>query len=445
MGKITTSLIDSINRIDNTFYYGKVIGVQGLFVEISGIKNNLSIGSRCNIINSLGETVPCEIVSFKDNKILAMPYGTTEGIGTNCKVEFSDSMPVIYPHESWLGRIVNAFGEAIDGKGPLIKGSKPYFIKSSPPPAAFRDRVKGKVDLGVKAVNAFLTVCKGQRMGIFAGSGVGKSTLMSMMAKHTDADVAVIGLIGERGREAKEFIEDTLGIEGLKKSVLVLATSDESPLLRRQAAYVSMAISEYFRDTNKNVLCMMDSITRFAMAQREISLSTGEPPASKGYTPSVFSELPKLLERAGPGIENGSITGLFTVLVDGDDHNEPVADAVRSILDGHIVLDRAIAERNRYPAINILRSISRTMPDCDTKEEFAIISKARKYISTYEDMAELIRLGAYKKGSNREVDEAIFYYPLIENFLSQEKQEKFTLAECYELLGNIINTPYAPE
>jgi flagellum-specific ATP synthase len=445
LGKITASIIDSINRIDNTFYYGKVIGVQGLFVEISGIKNNLSIGSRCNIINSLGETIPCEIVSFKDNKILAMPYGTTEGIGTNCKVEFSDSMPVIYPHESWLGRIVNAFGEAIDGKGPLIKGSKPYFIKSSPPPAAFRDRVKGKVDLGVKAVNAFLTVCKGQRMGIFAGSGVGKSTLMSMMAKHTDADVAVIGLIGERGREAKEFIEDTLGVEGLKKSVLVLATSDESPLLRRQAAYVSMAISEYFRDTNKNVLCMMDSITRFAMAQREISLSTGEPPASKGYTPSVFSELPKLLERAGPGIENGSITGLFTVLVDGDDHNEPVADAVRSILDGHIVLDRAIAERNRYPAINILRSISRTMPDCDTKEEFAIISKARKYISTYEDMAELIRLGAYKKGSNREVDEAIFYYPLIENFLSQEKQEKFTLAECYELLGNIINTPYAPE
>lgn len=445
MGKITTSLIDSINRIDNAFYYGKVIGVQGLFVEISGIKNNLSIGSRCNIINSLGETVPCEIVSFKDNKILAMPYGSTEGIGTNCKVEFSDGMPVIYPHESWLGRIVNAFGEAIDGKGPLIKGSKPYFIKSSPPPAAFRDRVKGKVDLGVKAVNTFLTVCKGQRMGIFAGSGVGKSTLMSMMAKHTDADVAVIGLIGERGREAKEFIEDTLGVEGLKKSVLVLATSDESPLLRRQAAYVSMAISEYFRDTNKNVLCMMDSITRFAMAQREISLSTGEPPASKGYTPSVFSELPKLLERAGPGIENGSITGLFTVLVDGDDHNEPVADAVRSILDGHIVLDRAIAERNRYPAINILRSISRTMPDCDTKEEFAIISKARKYISTYEDMAELIRLGAYKKGSNREVDEAIFYYPLIENFLSQEKQEKFTLAECYELLGNIINTPYAPE
>lgn len=228
------------------------------------------------------------------------------------------------------------------------------------------------------------------------------------MAKHSNADVSVIGLIGERGREAKEFVEDTLGEEGLAKSVLVLATSDESPLMRRQAAYVAMAVSEYFRDQNKDVLCMMDSITRFAMAQREIALSVGEPPASKGYTPSVFSELPKLLERAGPGAGTGTITGLFTVLVDGDDHNEPVADAVRSILDGHIVLDRAIAERNRYPAINILRSITRTMPDCNTPEENEIVSKARRYIASYEDMAELIRLGAYKKGSNREVDEAIF-------------------------------------
>ena len=230
----------------------------------------------------------------------------------------------------------------------------------------------------------------------------------------------------------------------------MLATSDESPLMRRQAAYVTMAVAEYFRDLNKDVLCMMDSITRFAMAQREISLSVGEPPASKGYTPSVFAELPRLLERAGPGASNGpdacggTITGLFTVLVDGDDHNEPVADAVRSILDGHIVLDRAIAERNRYPAINILRSISRTMPDCDTPEEFALVSKARKYIADYEDMAELIRLGAYKSGSNRGVDEAIFYYPKIEEFLSQKKGEKFTLDEGYRLLKEILDTPYTP-
>ena len=434
-----------MKNLDTTSYYGKVSGVQGLFVEVSGILSSLAIGDRCNIVNNRGEKVVSEIVSFKDGKILLMPYGSMDGIGINCLVEIVDAKPVIYPHPSWLGRIVNAFGEAIDGKGPLIKGNKPYFIKSSPPPAQFRDRVKGKVDLGIKAVNAFLTICKGQRMGIFAGSGVGKSTLMSMMARHTNSDISIIGLIGERGREAKEFVEDVLGEDGLKKSVLVLATSDESPLLRRQAAYVTMAIAEYFRDENKDVLCMMDSITRFAMAQREISLSVGEPPASKGYTPSVFAELPRLLERAGPGAGKGSITGLFTVLVDGDDHNEPVADAVRSILDGHIVLDRSIAERNRYPAINILRSISRTMPDCDTEEEAALVAKARKYISSYEDMAELIRLGAYKKGSSREVDEAIFYYPMIEEFLSQKKGENFSLEECYALLAQILETPYVPE
>ncbi len=444
MADFTANILQELNKMDTASYYGKVTGVQGLFIEVSGILSQLSIGDRCNVINNNNQKVPCEVVSFREDKLLLMPYASLEGIGLGCVVEVEDARPVIYPHPSWLGRIINAFGEAIDGKGPLIKGNKPYFIKSSPPPAQFRDRVKGKVDLGVKAVNTFLTICKGQRMGIFAGSGVGKSTLMSMMARNTDSDVSVIGLVGERGREAKEFVEDVLGEEGLAKSVLVLATSDESPLLRRQAAYVTMAVAEYFRDENKDVLCMMDSITRFAMAQREIALSIGEPPASKGYTPSVFSELPKLLERAGPGAGTGTITGLFTVLVDGDDHNEPVADAVRSILDGHIVLDRSIAERNRYPAINILRSISRTMPDCDTEEEYALVAKARQYISSYEDMAELIRLGAYKKGSNREVDEAIFYYPKIEEFLSQGKKEKVSLAEGYELLGNILAQPYNP-
>lgn len=439
------NIISEIKKLEPAAYYGKVTGVQGLFIEVSGIRHQLSIGDRCNVCAVSGKKIICELVSFKNERLLLMPYGSLEGIGLGCRVEVENAAPVIYPHPSWLGRIINAFGEAIDGKGPLIKGDKPYHIKSSPPPAQFRDRVCGKVDLGVRAVNTFLTICKGQRMGIFAGSGVGKSTLMSMMAKNTDSDISVIGLIGERGREAKEFVEDTLGTEGLAKSVLVLATSDESPLMRRQAAYTSMAVAEFFRDQNKNVLCMMDSITRFAMAQREISLSVGEPPASKGYTPSVFAELPRLLERAGPGAGNGTITGLFTVLVDGDDHNEPVADAVRSILDGHIVLDRAIAERNRYPAINILRSISRTMPDCDTPEEYAIVSKARKYIAAYENMAELIRLGAYKKGSNREVDEAIFYYPKIEEFLSQKKNEKICLAEGYQQLDEILRQPFAPQ
>lgn len=438
------NITNQLKNLTATEYFGRVTAVQGLFVEVSGIRSTLSIGDRCNVRTMQGKSVPCELVSFKDDRLLLMPYGALQGIGPGCRVDVENAAPVIYPHPSWLGRIVNAFGEAIDGKGPLIKGDRPYLIKNSPPPAQFRDRVKGKVDLGVRAVNTFLTICKGQRMGIFAGSGVGKSTLMSMMAKNTDSDIAVIGLIGERGREAKEFVEDVLGKEGLEKSVLVLATSDESPLMRRQAAYTAMAVAEYFRDLNKNVLCMMDSITRFAMAQREISLSIGEPPASKGYTPSVFAELPRLLERAGPGAGNGTITGLFTVLVDGDDHNEPVADAVRGILDGHIVLDRAIAERGRYPAINILRSISRTMPDCDTPEEYAIVAKARKYIAAYENMAELIRLGAYKKGSNREVDEAIFYYPKIEEFLSQRKGEKVTLPECYQQLDAILSEPYVP-
>ena len=442
MSELLKNIEGEIEKISFGEYFGTVTAVQGLFIEVSGVRSPLTIGDRCNVHTTHNSVVPCELVSFRGDKLLLMPYGSLQGIGPGCRVDVENAAPVIYPHASWLGRIVNAFGEPIDGKGPLIKGSKPYYIKSSPPPAAFRDRVKGKVDLGVRAVNTFLTICKGQRMGIFAGSGVGKSTLMSMMAKHTNSDISIIGLIGERGREAKEFVEDVLGKEGLEKSVLVLATSDESPLMRRQAAYVTMAIAEFFRDENKDVLCMMDSITRFAMAQREISLSVGEPPASKGYTPSVFAELPRLLERAGPGAGTGTITGLFTVLVDGDDHNEPVADAVRSILDGHIVLDRAIAERNRYPAINILRSISRTMPDCDTPEEYALVAKARKYIASYEDMAELIRLGAYKAGSNKEVDKAIFYYPKLEEFLSQKKGEKVSLEEGYAQLKAILDTPY---
>lgn len=439
------NITQSVKDLTLVTYFGKVTAVQGLFIEASGVRKPLTIGDRCLVEANHGKKVPCEVVSFKNDKLLLMPYDSLDGIGPGCKVDVLDASPVIYPHPSWCGRIINAFGEAIDGKGELLKGDKPYFIKNSPPPAQLRARVKGKVDLGVRAVNTFLTVCKGQRMGIFAGSGVGKSTLMSMMAKNTDSDIAVIGLIGERGREANEFVEDVLGPEGLKKSVLVLATSDESPLMRRQAAYTAMAVAEFFRDQKKNVLCMMDSITRFAMAQREISLSVGEPPASKGYTPSVFAELPKLLERAGPGVKgSGTITGLFTVLVDGDDHNEPISDAVRGILDGHIVLDRSIAERNRFPAINILRSISRTMPDCDTPEEAAMVAKARKYIATYEDMAELIRLGAYKKGSNPEVDEAMFYYPKIEEFLSQKKNECVTLSEGYKQLSDILNTPYKP-
>jgi flagellum-specific ATP synthase len=276
-------------------------------------------------------------------------------------------------------------------------------------------------------------------MGIFAGSGVGKSSLMSMMAKRSELEVNVIGLVGERGREAREFVEDELGPEGMARSIVVVATSDEPPLVRRQAAYTTMAIAEFFRDEGRDVLCLMDSVTRFAMAQREIGLSAGEPPATKGYTPSVFAELPRLLERAGPGEEGrGSITGLFTVLVEGDDHNEPIADAVRGILDGHIVLDRAIAERGRFPAINLLRSVSRTMPGCNTPEHSSLVKRARGLIATYEDMAELIRLGAYRRGTDPQVEEAIRYYPALEAFLSQSKTERTTLEESLAALRDIV-------
>jgi flagellum-specific ATP synthase len=351
----------------------------------------------------------------------------------------AEANPVLHPHPGWLGRVIDSMGQPVDGKGPLPQGQVAYPIRNTPPSAHSRQRVAGKLDLGVRAMNAFLTTCRGQRMGIFAGSGVGKSSILSMMARHTEADISVVGLIGERGREAREFIEDDLGEDGLARSVVIVATSDESALLRRQAAYVTLTVAEYFRDLNRDVLCLMDSVTRFAMAQREISLSVGEPPASKGYTPTVFAELPRLLERAGPGAEGqGSITGLFTVLVDGDDHNEPIADAVRGILDGHVVLDRAIAERGRYPAINILRSVSRTMPGCNSREENALIARARRLLSVYDDMAELIRLGAYRRGSDASVDEAIHYFSAIEAFLAQRKDEKTDLATGYAQLAQIF-------
>ena len=292
------NMINEVGRLPDYRVYGQVSAVVGLLVEVSGVQGSLAVGDHCRIVGRDDAHVLCEVVGFRDGRALMMPFGSLDGVGLGCRAEVSTADPAIYPGDDWLGRVVNAFGEPAGGKGPLPFGPVAYPVHNQPPPSHARQRIGAKVDLGVRAMNAFLTCCRGQRMGIFAGSGIGKSTLLSMMARHTDAEVSVIGLIGERGRETREFIEDNLGPDGLARSVVVVATSDESPLVRRQAAYVTMAVAEYFRDRGLDVLCLMDSITRFAMAQREISLSVGEPPASKGYTPSVFAELPRPLERA---------------------------------------------------------------------------------------------------------------------------------------------------
>jgi len=434
------ALFAEIDSLMTTEIYGRVVAVQGLLVEIAGPVHEMSVGSRL-LIDS-GEDRPpvaAEVVGFRDGLALCMPFSGLEGVRMGCKALITARESSVHPANAWLGRVVNAMGDPIDGRGELPSGERPRLLRSAPPPASERARVGPPLDLGVRALNTFVTCCEGQRMGIFAGSGVGKSVLMSMLARNTQCDVAVIGLIGERGREVQEFIEDDLGEEGLARSVVVVATSDESVLMRRQAAYLTMTVAEHFRDEGKNVLCMMDSVTRFAMAQREIGLSIGEPPTSKGYTPTVFTELPRLLERAGPGkVGAGSITGLFTVLVEGDNHNEPVADAVRGILDGHVVMERGIAERGRYPAINVLKSVSRTMPRCVPPEQLPVLRRAKQLLSTYTDMEELIRLGAYRKGSDPIVDEAIAKFGPIEDFLNQAKEESTPLAEGYGQLANLL-------
>jgi flagellum-specific ATP synthase len=437
--------IQSIEAINPFTISGRISGIKGNLVECTGISNFLSIGSRCEVFTRDQRKIIAEVVGFKGDITLLMPFVNIDGLGIGCKVAFQSNQSAIYPHESWCGRIINAYGEAIDDKGQLINGDKPYLFKSPPPPAYKRKRVGKKLDLGIKAMNSFLSCCIGQRMGIFAGSGVGKSVLISMLTRYADTDIKVIGLIGERGREVQEFLEDYLGPEGLKKAVIIVATGDESALMRRQAGYLTLSIAEYFRDQGKTVLCLMDSVTRFAMAQREIGLASGEPPTTKAYPPSVFSELPQLLERAGPGVNEGSITGLFSVLVEGDDTNEPIADTVRGILDGHIILSREIAERGRLPAIDVLKSVSRTMPNCNTAKENELVARARTLLATYNDMAEMIKLGAYRAGSNPEIDEAINYYPKIEKFLSQLPHESVSLKEGYRILAEILGIEWVED
>lgn len=417
-------------------YSGKVSQVVGLTVESIGPAVNLN--ELCEIYN-LKDNNPilAEVVGFKDNVVSLMPLGSLEGIGPGSLVIATGKRMYVPVGYKLLGRIIDGLGRPIDNYGQLEE-SVLYPIYNEPPDPLTRKLIKTPLPIGIKAIDGLLTIGRGQRIGIFAGSGVGKSTLMGMIARNTEADINIIALIGERGREVREFIENDLKEDGLKRSVLVVATSDQPALIRLKAAYVATSIAEYFRDQGKDVLFMMDSLTRFAMAQREIGLSIGEPPVSRGYTPSVFSVLPKLLERTGAS-NKGTITAFYTVLVDGDDMNEPITDAVRGILDGHIVLSRNLANKNHYPAIDVLSSISRLMPNIISDRHKELANNIKTILSIYKDSEDLINIGAYQKGSSQEIDLAIEKIDSINNFLMQSTEEHKSFDEIIDDMSSIVD------
>lgn len=416
-------------------YKGRVSKVVGLTIESKGPA--VRLGETCNIYPvKSDEPIMAEVVGFKDDAVLLMPLGEMEGIGPGSLVVATGNTLEVEVGEDLLGRVLDGMGNPIDELGSFAIKTV-YPVNNQPPNPLMRSRIQEPLSLGVKAMDAMLTCGIGQRIGIFAGSGVGKSTLLGMIARNTQADINVIALIGERGREVKEFIENDLQEEGLKRSVVIVATSDQPPLVRMKGALLATSIAEYFRDRGKNVILMMDSLTRFSMAQREVGLAIGEPPVTKGYTPSVFAVLPKLLERAGNS-NTGSITGLYTVLVDGDDMNEPIADAVRGILDGHIVLSRGLANKNHYPAIDVLASISRVMPNIVSKEHIELVGRLKDLMSTYKDSEDLINIGAYVKGTSKKVDEAIDKIDQINDFLKQGMYDKYSFEDIQEMLFEIL-------
>lgn len=413
---------------------GRIVKMVGLTLEASGPKANLN--DVCYITGNDQTKRIAEVVGFRENRILLMPYDDMTGIGIGSIVENSGSAFKVLVGDELLGKTLDGLGNPLDGSELVC--NQYYTVDAEPPDPLTRKIIDEVLPLGVKAVDAMLTVGKGQRIGIFAGSGVGKSTLLGMFARNTKADINVIALIGERGREVREFIERDLGEEGMKRSVLVIATSDKPALIRKKAAKTATTIAEYFRDQGKDVLLMMDSLTRFSMAQREIGLASGEPPVSRGYPPSVYSEMPKLLERAGNS-EGGSITGLYTVLVDGDDFNEPITDTARSILDGHIMLSRKLGHKNHYPAIDVLQSISRVMSSIISKEHKIAAGNLKKVIATYQEAEDLINIGAYKTGSNEDIDYAISKMKEVNDFLKQDVDDKFGFEEEINMLMEIFS------
>ena len=414
---------------------GKVSKIVGLTIESIG--PDAKLNDLCKIYSpDKSQTMFAEVVGFKDSRVLLMPFENVDGIGPGCIVENTEKPLEVKVGNGILGHTLDGLGNPMEGD--IVDLTDTYPVEAAPPDPMKRVIINQVLPLGVKAVDGLLTVGKGQRIGIFAGSGVGKSTLLGMFARNTKADINVIALIGERGREVREFIERDLGPEGMKRSVLVVATSDKPALIRNKAAKTATAIAEYFRDQGKDVLLMMDSLTRFSMAQREIGLASGEPPVTRGYPPSVYSEMPKLLERAGMA-EKGSITGLYTVLVDGDDFNEPITDTARSILDGPIILSRKLGHKNHYPAIDILQSISRCMSQISTKEHKKMAGRLKNVLATYNEAEDLINIGAYKKGSNKNIDYAISKIDAVNAFLMQQTDEKYSFEEELKMLFDIFS------
>lgn len=447
MNTIFSDLIGRLDHLGGPRLFGQVQAITGLTLTVSGLERALGIGARCRVLGALGEVL-AEVVGVSQEGTRVLPFGTWDGVSVGDRVEVCPRGDQLRPDDSWIGKVVDALGNPGLAGQDLRQGAAARSVRANPPRAFDRRRVGAKLVTGIRVMDIFTPICRGQRMGVFAGSGVGKSTLMAMLARNTNADVVVIGLVGERGREVQDFIEDDLGPEGLARAVVVAATGDEPPLMRRQAAWTALTVAEHFRDQGKQVLLLLDSVTRFAMAQREIGLASGEPPTSKGYPPTVFAELPRLLERAGPGGRGaGDITGFFTVLVDGDDMNEPIADAVRGILDGHIVLDRRIAENGRYPAVDLQRSISRMLPDCHSAHQYSLYAAARRALGKYSDMEELIRLGAYQSGADPDTDMAIRLEAPAMRFLGQRKGTSTAPEEAFATLARLLadaGVPVAP-
>lgn len=427
------TLITEVKECETEYIEGIVSKVIGLTIEVEGIK--AFVDEVCMVYNEKNRPIPCEVVGFRYDNVILMPLGELVGISPGCRVVPINRPLSVRCSDKLLGKVLDGLGNSLTGE----ENSEGVFYRldTEPPDPLKRRRIKDMIGTGVRAIDGFLTCGEGQRIGIFAGSGVGKSTTLGMIAREARADVNVIALIGERGREVKDFIEKDLGEEGMKKTVIVCATSDKPALVRLKGAFTATAIAEYFRDKGKKVILMMDSVTRFAMAQREVGLAIGEPPATKGYTPSVFAKLPRLMERSGMS-DKGSITAFYTVLVDGDDFNEPIADAVRGILDGHIVLSRQLAAKNHYPAIDILSSISRLMSEVADSDHKKVAGLARDLLATYKNNEDLINIGAYVKGSNKKVDQAIAYNEMLNNYLKQGINESSSLEESIDKLKSMF-------